>query len=698
MPCRSDAVARRCTPRRGGVVHRVVFLLGVMLCALLLGGGKGVDSAKNTQHLPGMNRPPVSLPLFVAPAGTPRMRIPGESNKVVALPSWRFAGRQKMYEDFEPWYELPPYVGTKRASQARAQQRTAVVHSLATNTSERQDSVPLFGGITAVGEYYLQVKAGGQPVRIQLDSGSSTTAFPLSYCSSCRQGDKRYDPSKSTSAEGSRTIQCGSDECRANSCGGRCGSCDSATQACCSISNKGYCAFSLQYGDGSGCQGALVEDVLEWTPELKARTVFGGIEKDTSDFERSQVDGILGVAFPPLACNPTCIKPAFDALRDENNLRDEFTVCSTYDGGRLVLGAGDKSTVKDGKGFEYAPIIPQTNTFYKMQMHGEFFMDGHRIEESTLRVGIVDTGTTLLIISSSMFNKLVGWLKENKCDEFPGLCTSNTWFKPIECVEIDDSGLRALPVLSFDVGDGDEKVRISLSAFDYMLKYETNGQTYRCVGIHTMSPSGGVDVILGNTLQMKYSTHYDRVNKRIGFGTAADKCLFGKTSGGSGGSESSNTDSQNGATSTPKPQSSSNSDPKTNGDGEGNVVHGCETYAGSCADCSAAIGCTFNYVSHDCVNRHRHPVDSVLGWPWCAEHMYICEDRPVLRIGLIIGVVAGAAIFAMITVLGIVRCVRLRRIQASRNRYASGATDDAGSSSIPLAFADDSESDYDGED
>lgn len=44
---------------------------------------------------------------------------------------------------------------------------------------ERYSSIDLLGGITRVGEYYTKILIGGQPVRVQVDTGSSTLALPV---------------------------------------------------------------------------------------------------------------------------------------------------------------------------------------------------------------------------------------------------------------------------------------------------------------------------------------------------------------------------------------------------------------------------------------------------------------------------------------------------------------------------------------
>jgi len=510
-------------------------------------------------------------------------------------------------------------------------------------------SVPLYGGITAVGEYYIEVKAGGQVVRVQIDTGSSTTAFPHSSCSKCRSGDKRWDPTKSNSATKPRQLSCNSDECRTNTCSGRCDACSSKGNACCSAM-KEVCAFYLMYGDGSGCEGGLFEDDLEWVSGLKARTVFGGILSDSPDFERPVVDGILGLAYPTLACNPTCVTPAFDSLRDQNKelLTDEFSVCITQTGGRLVLGEMDSTMLASGAEMHYVSLEDASSdrkTFYKVALDESVYVDGNKLPVAGLKTAIADSGTTLLLISAEAFGKIDDWLRANKCKEFPGLCEAPSWFSPGDCVEISDEDLSALPTLALNVGPPGKQFMMELKPEHYMVKYAVQGTVYRCVGIHYMPSSGGIDVILGNTVMMHYTNHYDRVNNRLGFGEASGDCVGGAAKATSSGGGSSN-------------GVDSSAD-------EG--VSGCESRAGSCGDCSHTTGCTYNYFSHQCVAQNQHPVDSVIGFPWCMGRMCVCEDRKTLRFALLgVGVFLAAAMVGLLLV-GTVRFVRRRRQAAAAN-------------------------------
>lgn len=211
----------------------------------------------------------------------------------------------------------PPIAGTSRGFLTSL---TLHSPSFLGRWTARYHEVKLYGGIVSVGEYYARILIGGQTVRVQIDTGSATLALPMVECDSCRAGDMRYNITASDSGH-ARVVACGDPECQNDMCSSfGCGAC-SSKGACCAFSDEAKCAFRLRFGDGSGAQDVLVRDVLQWG-DAKFPVTFGGIRYDSPDFEPPRVDGILGMAYPHLACNPSCVKPAFEAARDQGHVFD----------------------------------------------------------------------------------------------------------------------------------------------------------------------------------------------------------------------------------------------------------------------------------------------------------------------------------------------------------------------------------------
>jgi len=486
----------------------------------------------------------------------------------------------------------------------------------------------LHGGITAVGEYYLRVKVGGQDARVQVDTGSSTMAIPVKGCDSCRSGDLRFDPASSNSGK-FRKLGCATDECGSNSCSSRssCGRC-SDDNACCAKEDPESCAFELKYGDGSGARGALVEEVVEIAPGVASPVIFGGILHDSSDFERPSVDGILGMAYKDLACTPTCVEPPFDAMVRSGVVdKDMFSLCMTDEGGALVLGDYDPSM---GKG-EPQWVDNTGRGYYSVSVGGSMIVGEQEVALPQFNNGIVDSGTTLIVLSQTSFQALLGHLTQNYCN-VPNLCDEKTWFQPASCVDITPEELAMLPSLTINLGE----VKLKLEPEDYMVKYKDKGKEYRCVGFMTEDPVSNVQVILGNTVMLKYITIHDRENHRVGFMEKKGDCgnrAKGEAHKGPGSSTAAPT-------------------------GEG-----CGAKE-DCESCAADPACAFNHKTKECSSRKGHPTLSL--YPYCSGRACLCGVEGFVSPVILVagGLFAAFVLFAGLAT--VVRCVR------NRSRYRSG--------------------------
>lgn len=236
---------------------------------------------------------------------------------------------------------------------------------------------------------------------------------------------------------------------------------------------------------------------------------------------------------------------------DQANIPDIFGICLYPTGGSITLGGYDRRSMKSK--MMWAPMVQRyPPTFYTVPLPGSLNINGSEVSIPRFRSAIVDSGTTLIVMAQVSFNAIVQHLKMNYCN-VPGLCASNSWFQPAACVNIGQKDLNKLPTLTFDVGND---VGLELRPEDYMLAYmvsvsasiiskntiplqsgsfpthgsssRTNlqvaGQQYRCVGIAAIDNISEVDVILGNTLNMRYVTIYDRENKRMGFAERRANC------------------------------------------------------------------------------------------------------------------------------------------------------------------------------
>lgn len=411
---------------------------------------------------------------------------------------------------------------------------------------------PLFGNIATIGEYYTTLYFGGQPINVQVDTGSSTIAVPLKQCRNCRSHDHRLDLQAATGTAG--YIPCASSACRPNVCGAlkSCSVCSQNNRACCSLDAPKACGFFLLYADRSGASGALIQADVAMA-QLTVPLIFGAILRETEQFENQNVDGILGMAYSSLACNPTCVDPLFDTLVKTGKVeRDIFSICTAADGGTITLGGSSPDFYK-GK-LQYVPLSHgAVKHFYRVDVK-QVSIGGKRVRIPNFSNAIVDSGTTVLVLAPSAYNAIKGHFQENYC-KIPGLCPSSsrqveyvrviqrahfsadvqqevlnttyrpaddkTWFNPGYCARLTDEYIRMLPDIVISLNGVD----LVLDSDTYMLRYEQQSTfawetiTYRCLGL---SPLEGLqhmenNAILGNTVLIKYFVEYDRENDRVGF-------------------------------------------------------------------------------------------------------------------------------------------------------------------------------------
>lgn len=421
---------------------------------------------------------------------------------------------------------------------------------------------PLYGGVTTVGEYFAVMLFGGQKVRVQIDTGSSTLAVPLADCINCRRHDMRFDLKR---AKGTASvIHCDSPACSSNTCGSMpdCRVCSSSTRACCSRSAPRECGFYLRYADGSGAQGALVEGDVALAG-FSAPVLFGGILRQVSNFETPFVDGIFGMAYKALACNPTCVSPLFDTLVETGKVeRDVFSICTGRIGGTLTLGGNNPDQyVGDLK---YVPMTKgRRKMFYDVNIRG-VEIGGNSVRVPKFTSGIVDSGTTVLVVTNSAYLSLKAYFQSNYC-HVPLLCpkgikqivnvTTNTddsvrlirndrttarsyddddidddqtWFSPAVCVSLPDTFIKQLPTISIVL---ENDVKLELEPDVYMLKITSDygtlwsdPQVYHCLGIQPLKELEyySNNVIIGDTVLQKYYYEIDRENNRVGFAKSKD--------------------------------------------------------------------------------------------------------------------------------------------------------------------------------
>lgn len=448
----------------------------------------------------------ITIPMSVVP---PRLQLPGSPRGMPLIV--RIVDIHRSHQTLLRRLFGKGTWGVDTAQATTLQVKTAVFSN--EKPRKRTYSVDLRGGILGVGEYYSVIKLGTKSIRVQIDTGSSTLAVPVRGCKSCIKKPSRYSVEESKYA---KTIPCDSSSCAVGRCTASCPVC-SSKGACCSADKPKECGFSLRYADGSAASGSLVTDEMQWG-DLRGNVTFGGVLNISPDFERPEVDGILGMAYKSLACNPSCFEPPFDSFVSKGLIDDIFAVCTTATGGKLMLGGYLPKVAKSPP--RYVPLyLTYPPRYYGVRLPGYLKVGQEKLFLPSFKSAIVDTGTTLIVTSTRTFAAIRSYFQRTFCD-VPEICGEDSWFQSGMCVSLTKDDLSKMPTITFDIGG---ILDLELSPHDYMLEYKRGSRTYRCVGMMGMDGLGGL-VVLGNTLMQRYVTIYDRANNRLGFAEVAPNC------------------------------------------------------------------------------------------------------------------------------------------------------------------------------
>ena len=252
---------------------------------------------------------------------------------------------------------------------------------------------PILGGIATLGEYYIHGFFGErkQKLRLQLDTGSSSLIVVGTGCENCTSKSSLiWNPVE-------HGISCKERDCL------KC------------FDDTAYCGFEIKYGDDSPlynleASGIVAEMKVGLSREISKDVLVYVIQSEVGRWPK-KVDGILGMAFERLNCNPTCFDLPWKTLAPPNSA--SFSICLGDVGGRLkFLQMG--TTMMEPLSVTI-PLTGKTKFYYTIKVNGlalvnkiagsneeEFLVLGKIGQGSALRdtssvlqsIGIVDTGTT----------------------------------------------------------------------------------------------------------------------------------------------------------------------------------------------------------------------------------------------------------------------------------------------------------------
>ena len=180
------------------------------------------------------------------------------------------------------------------------------------------------------------------------------------------------------------------------------------------------CPFALQYGDGSPeyalrVVGRLAKLNLKTArDEPNVRPVTIHLATNATGHYPTRVDGILGLAFQSLDCNPTCVEPAWHALGKafELQLGDQ--------GGQISFFSEQVATRAPAEPALKLAVIGTPKCYYATTFPS-IALNNLIIFHRPQTLAVMDSGSTLMILTAPQFDAVQNEMQRNFC-HLPGIC------------------------------------------------------------------------------------------------------------------------------------------------------------------------------------------------------------------------------------------------------------------------------------
>ncbi|EIW80837.1 aspartic proteinase [Coniophora puteana RWD-64-598 SS2] len=268
---------------------------------------------------------------------------------------------------------------------------------------------------------------------------------------------------------------------------------------------------SVTYGSGSFSGQEYTDDVTLGSLTIKSQSI--GVASSSSGFDGA--DGILGIG--PVDLTKGTLSPddsatiptVVDNLYSQGSIQSsvlgvQFKPVGILEGeGKLDFGAVDTEAI-DGD-VMYVPITTTSpaNEFWGIDQ-SITYGDSTSILSST--AGIVDTGSTLVLIATDAFERY---------QQATGAVTDNV----TGLLRITLGQYENLKDLNFNIGGATFPLTPNAQIFPRSLNAEIGGSTdaiYLMVGDLGSSSGDGLDFINGYAFLERYYSVYDTDNKRVG--------------------------------------------------------------------------------------------------------------------------------------------------------------------------------------
>ncbi|CAN1196874.1 Aspartic proteinase 36, partial [Linum perenne] len=353
--------------------------------------------------------------------------------------------------------------------------------------------------------YFTKVKLGSPPreFNVQIDTGSDVLWVNCNSCENCPRSSGlgiqlNFFDSASSSTTG--PVPCADPICVAAAR-------TSETQC----SARGQCAYTFQYGDGSGTSGVYVTDTFYLDSILtgsmivnsSAVVVFGCSTYQSGDLTKTDkaVDGIFGFGQGSLS--------VISQLSSRGITPRVFSHCLKGEGsggGTFVLGEILEP------GIIYTSLVPSQAHYnlylQSIAVNGQMLpVDPVAFSTSTNRGTIVDTGTTLAYLVEEAYDPFVSAVTGAVSQS-----VTPTINKGNQCYLVSSSVSGLFPPVSFNFVGGASMV---LKPEEYLVEqgsYQDGGGMW-CIGFQ----KGQGLTILGDLVLKDKIFVYDLVHQRIGW-------------------------------------------------------------------------------------------------------------------------------------------------------------------------------------
>jgi len=374
------------------------------------------------------------------------------------------------------------------------------------------NTIPMGGGVLTFGGYYANISIGTPPQNFVLlvDTGSSNTVVPAPSCTTCGSSPT-FNPRASSTY---RALPCNTYACNVCTPEGRVDECVFGPAYC--LAGTSYCGFGISYGGGSSLlQGHWAYDIV-CLGGLCANATFGmgTAEYPPGSFSEDPTDGILGLASPFNACNPTCVTTLYDSYVEAQLVKNLYGMCITPSNGG-VIDLGTVVASRYSGNLQYAPqeVDRWFNLVLLDILVGKTSIGLPPFAYATTNDVIgafVDSGTSIVLFSPLIFQQIQSVFQSQTC--LPGICGNNSLFTG-ECypAKTIEPYLRQYPDLVFVVkSETSVNLRLPVPATSYLMLVEDQ----YCLGLQAVS---GVGVVLGDLFMENYYVVFDRANSRLGF-------------------------------------------------------------------------------------------------------------------------------------------------------------------------------------